>query len=193
MPTQISQNLEALQTALGQVPAALLAIVLLAGPTVGWILYRELVAPERRRSREAGAQPLWVCQRCRSASEVRHARCYRCGLARGTAAADVADVAVDPFDPSRVGAPAARSPGVAVGPGRGPAMPLQPGAMGAAVADTEGTTGAGRSPGQAVGPGKAIVSRPRRHVVADGSERVASARAATQRELPRNPRVRSDR
>jgi hypothetical protein len=60
------------------VPPALLAIVLLGGPTAGWLLYRFVVQPRTNRLRSSNREALWVCPHCRSANEVHLRRCYRC-------------------------------------------------------------------------------------------------------------------
>lgn len=74
--------LESLERAIGVPPAAIVAIVLLAGPTVVWVLYRFVVQPRTSRYDDTGLDLLWICERCRSANEVRSGRCYRCGLDR---------------------------------------------------------------------------------------------------------------
>jgi hypothetical protein len=78
-----------LQRMVGLVPGALLAIVILAGPTTAWLLYRFVVQPRTRRFAHDGDPLLWICSDCRSANEVRHSRCYRCGLERDAIVGDL--------------------------------------------------------------------------------------------------------
>ena len=82
MPFDLSSAIEQLQASLDVVPAALAAIVILAGPTAAWIIYRVIVLPRTSRYTEVGGGLLWMCIQCRSANEVRENRCYRCGLER---------------------------------------------------------------------------------------------------------------
>jgi hypothetical protein len=74
--------LEDLERAIGVPPAAILAIILLAGPTTVWLLYRFVVQPRTSRFADSELDLLWICERCHSANEVRAGRCYRCGLDR---------------------------------------------------------------------------------------------------------------
>ncbi len=85
----LSEAIESLQSSLDVVPAALAAIVFLAGPTVAWIIYRVVVLPRTSRYTEQGGGLLWMCIQCKSANEVRDNRCYRCGLARTAISGDL--------------------------------------------------------------------------------------------------------
>ena len=171
MPIESTDAIENLQRILSQMPPAVLAIVFLAGPTVGWLLYRYVVQPRTRRFAGDGSDLLWICERCRSANEVRSSRCYRCAMERDetVGALQVVDgdgivtlEREDDGDPAYpisqpVIAAATDRPPVAVGPGRGrpepaAAVPVEPGAK-------------RRRPSVAVGPGKeasAVPARPRK-------------------------------
>jgi hypothetical protein len=88
-PVDLSEAIESLQSSLDVVPAAIAAIIFLAGPTVAWIIYRVVVLPRTSRYTEEGGGLLWMCVQCRSANEVRDTRCYRCGLERTAIAGDL--------------------------------------------------------------------------------------------------------
>lgn len=78
MQVDIEYLVNALRAGIGLVPPMLVAIVLLGGPTAGWLLYRFVVQPRTRRLRGKDASAMWVCPSCRSVNELRMARCYRC-------------------------------------------------------------------------------------------------------------------
>jgi len=83
MPVDLSAIVESLQRALGEIPPVAIALSLLAGPTAALIGYRLIgVARHLQTSPEVAAEPLWVCHECRSVNELRHSRCYHCGLER---------------------------------------------------------------------------------------------------------------
>jgi hypothetical protein len=63
---------------LGHVPPALIAMVLLGGPTALWVLYHFVVEPRVHRMRVLELAPFWVCASCRSVNDSRLVRCYRC-------------------------------------------------------------------------------------------------------------------
>jgi hypothetical protein len=75
----IGEWIESVRVGIGLVPPALIAIVLLGGPTAGWLLYRFVVEPRAARGGRAydGAR-FWVCPNCRSVNDFRLQRCYRC-------------------------------------------------------------------------------------------------------------------
>ena len=60
------------------VPAALIAVTLLGGPTLIWLLYRWVVKPKSSRYHVSQIGALWICAGCRSANELRSSNCYRC-------------------------------------------------------------------------------------------------------------------
>lgn len=181
MPIEPTDAIDTLQRTLSLVPPTILAIVLLGGPTAVWLLYRFVVQPRTRRYATDGSELLWICERCRSANEVRSSRCYRCALERdeivgalqvvdgdGIIALAPLDEGDDPVSPAGVPvmATASRSRrSVAVGPGPAtvpPAAPTRPDLSVALVGD------AVRAP-MAVGPGKgapAVPARPRKVVAA---------------------------
>jgi hypothetical protein len=74
----IGEWFESLRVGIGLVPPALIAIILLAGPTAGWLLYRYVVQPRAARSRGYDGARFWVCPSCRSVNDFRLQRCYRC-------------------------------------------------------------------------------------------------------------------
>ncbi len=80
---------QSLLRSIGLIPAALLAIALLAGPTTIWLLYRFVVQPRTKRFPTGSGALLWACERCRSANEARISRCYRCGLRRADIVGDL--------------------------------------------------------------------------------------------------------
>jgi hypothetical protein len=89
VPLDPADILAQLQRMVALVPGALLAIVILAGPTATWLLYRFVVQPRARRFGGSRGPLLWICTDCRSANEVRLSRCYRCGLEREAIVGDL--------------------------------------------------------------------------------------------------------
>lgn len=195
MPIEPSDAIENIQRSLDLIPPAIFAIIFLAGPTAAWLLYRFVVQPRMRRYAADGSELLWICERCRSANEVRSSRCYRCALEREAivGALEVVDgdgiVSLDPLGDDDDGglagpagvpvmATAARSrPPVAVGPGRtAPAAStaIAPAAASARPDLSVALVGDGPRPPVAVGPGTpasatappALPARPRKVVAA---------------------------
>jgi hypothetical protein len=82
MPIDPTDALQFVERSLSSIPAAVVVIVLLAGPTTVWLLYRFVVQPRTSRYANGHLDVLWVCSDCRSVNEVRLSRCYRCGLER---------------------------------------------------------------------------------------------------------------
>ena len=168
--TDLSDFIRSVQLALHGASPALVAIVLLAGPTVLWLVYRFLVQPHTSRYVEGGIDPFWVCENCRSANAVQRSQCYRCGF-EPSAASDLELVVGDPADPD-----VEVSPGVPVGPGRRPAYAqahrYERFDDDQGLDDDEETDeeplGAPEapSPGIPVGPGRPAATPPRRSVVA---------------------------
>jgi hypothetical protein len=101
---------EAVMSGLAQVPSAVIAAALIAGPTAIWLVFRFLNPPDVAKRDEGGLEELlWVCPACRSINEDRIASCYRCHRLRsGEGVAVVAEPAP---------APSAPGVGIAVGPG----------------------------------------------------------------------------
>jgi hypothetical protein len=79
---EIGHWIETLQAGFGAVPAALVAMVLLGGPTAAWLLYRFVVQPRASRYRGVDPSAMWICPSCRSVNDMRFARCYRCDAAQ---------------------------------------------------------------------------------------------------------------
>jgi hypothetical protein len=78
----IGEWFDYLRAGIGLVPPALIAMVLLGGPTGVWLLYRFVVQPHaaRMRANEEGhdVPTFWVCPDCRSVNNIRRRWCYRC-------------------------------------------------------------------------------------------------------------------
>jgi len=186
MPIELTNLIESVLRSLGLMPPAILAIGMLAGPTAALVLYRFVAQPRTRRSAADGSDLLWICERCRSANEIRSSRCYRCAMERDeiVGAIQVVDgdgiVTLDPLGdvddaalrPSGVPvmASASRSrPSVAVGPGPAPAPPAAAARPDLSVDLVNDAT---RAP-VAVGPGKpepVVARRPRKVVAAARAE-----------------------
>lgn len=101
MQVDIADWIERVQAGAATVPGALIAVFLLAGPTVGWLLYRFIVQPRTQR-RIAGPDlaAMWVCASCRSVNELRTDRCYRCDARPVEDELEVIDA--DPVGPRRL-------------------------------------------------------------------------------------------
>src|SRR6185295_1038483 len=111
---------EAVMSGLAQVPSAVIAAALIAGPTAIWIIFRFLNPRDVAKRDDMGLEELlWVCPACRSINEDRSASCYRCHRLRTGEHAPLVAPAGEP-------APTWTGPGVgiAVGPG---APVLKPG------------------------------------------------------------------
>jgi hypothetical protein len=111
MPVDPTGLFEAVMSGLAQVPSAVIAAALIAGPTAIWLIARFLNPPDVATRDEGGLEELlWVCPACRSINEDRIASCYRCPRLRtGEGVPLVAEPA-----PTRP----APGVGIAVGPGR---------------------------------------------------------------------------
>ena len=96
---------------LAQVPSAVIAAALIAGPTAIWLLARFLNPPDVAKRDDGGLEELlWVCQACRSINELRIANCYRCHRLR---TGEGVRLVAEPAPPRP-----APGVGIAVGPGR---------------------------------------------------------------------------
>jgi hypothetical protein len=113
MSVDPSGLIEAVMSGLAQVPSAVIAAALIAGPTAIWLIVRFLNPPDVAKRDDGGLEELlWVCPACRSINEDRIPSCYRCHRLRaGDHGAHVAPVA----EPEP--APAGPGVGIAVGPG----------------------------------------------------------------------------
>lgn len=90
--------IESLQRGFAEIPPVAIALFLLAGPTAALIGYRLLSASRRlQNAGEIESAPFWVCHDCRSVNELRHTRCYHCGISRD--ASEELEIIVD--EPSR--------------------------------------------------------------------------------------------
>ena len=78
MQIPIAEWIDSLRAGIGLVPPALIAMVLLGGPTAAWLLYRFVVQPRTARQRAYERAAYWVCPHCRSVNDFRLTRCYRC-------------------------------------------------------------------------------------------------------------------
>jgi hypothetical protein len=76
------QMIEQVQEAVGVVPQALLAIALLVGPTLMWLLYRAALEPRMRPAYQPPDPDSWLCESCLSVNKAAWDRCYRCEVAR---------------------------------------------------------------------------------------------------------------
>jgi hypothetical protein len=116
LPVDPSGLFEALMSGLAQVPSALIAAALLAGPTAIWLIARFVNPPDlATRDDMALEELLWVCPHCRSINEDRIASCYRCHRLR----ADESVPLVIETAPTWAGP----GVGIAVGPGAPTAGP----------------------------------------------------------------------
>jgi glycine/D-amino acid oxidase-like deaminating enzyme len=86
MPIDPGAIIEAIGSGLSKIPSGIFAAVLLAGPTVVWLIVR-FANPRDAKSRHGAvaADLHWVCQECRSLNDDRYLRCYSCFLARDDA------------------------------------------------------------------------------------------------------------
>ena len=168
MNIDLSSWLRSIEVGLGLVPGALIAILLLAGPTAIWLLYRYVAQPRSSRYRATVGGAMWICPACRSVNELRMANCYRCDHVPNEADLRVIDPDLD--SPYPMGLPTAPTPGVAVGPGRLdltslPGLTGLGGVRGVTATESRPATMDGRQP-SAVGPGRARAVRPTRAVAA---------------------------
>ncbi|MGH2477244.1 MAG: hypothetical protein ACRDIL_18445 [Candidatus Limnocylindrales bacterium] len=97
MEIDIAELIARLESGAGAIPGALIAIILLGGPTLAWLLYRLIVEPRRRRLASPDLSAMWVCAHCRSVNELRMARCYRCNAE--PVEADIELIDSDPAGP----------------------------------------------------------------------------------------------
>lgn len=112
MPAELSSLVQSLEAGIAAIPPAIIAIVLLAGPTFIWLIYRYVVQPRTSRYGATEDGAYWICDNCRSANALRRSHCYRCGFAPEI----TEDIRVIESD---IDAPEITvSPGIPVGPGR---------------------------------------------------------------------------
>jgi hypothetical protein len=116
MPSDLSDAIRTIEHVFSGLSPALVAVVLLGGPTALWLLYRFVVQPRTSRYVNGALDPFWVCENCRSANAFSRSNCYRCGF-EPTAHHDLEVLVGDPADPE-----IEVSPGIPVGPGRRPVI-----------------------------------------------------------------------
>ena len=145
----LSGLVESLQSGLSGVPPMVIGLALLVGPTAAFVGYQFMSSSRRVQSAgDAEAVPFWVCHECRSVNQLRHSRCYHCGISRD-ASAELEIIVEEPVRaPSFFEAPEG-SPFAALGAKR----PFDeeesaPGGPGVPVMGSQPGTGV------AVGPGK---------------------------------------
>jgi hypothetical protein len=78
MPVDPNGLFEALSNALVKLPSAMVAGLLLGGPTLIWLIARFVNPPDLRKTADLPVDLLWVCGSCLSINEDRHEYCYRC-------------------------------------------------------------------------------------------------------------------
>jgi hypothetical protein len=79
----LSSLVESLRGGLSGVPPIVIGLALLVGPTLAFVGYQFVSSSRRVQSAgEAEAVPFWVCHECRSINQLRHPRCYHCGIVR---------------------------------------------------------------------------------------------------------------
>jgi hypothetical protein len=116
MPFDWNGVFEAIANGVSKLPSALIAAILLGGPTAIWLIARFVNPPDFGKRDEAVlVDLLWVCDSCRSINEDRLDHCYHCQVARSGAGTPLVIA---------VGRDAVPGIGVAVGPG----LPLELGA-----------------------------------------------------------------
>jgi len=91
----LAEWIDSLRAGIGLVPPALIAMVLLGGPTAGWLLYRFVVQPRTARMRAIERDAFWVCPNCRSVNDFRLTRCYRCDSHPAASDVEVIDAQPD--------------------------------------------------------------------------------------------------
>jgi hypothetical protein len=132
MPIDLGSFGESLQRGLGEIPPVMVALTLLAAPTLLFIGYRVVGISNRTQVESAlSAQPFWVCHECRSINELNHEHCYHCAVARDAqdeleliveqpsgAPVRIEVSAASPVGVPVMGRPAVSTDAIAVGPGR---------------------------------------------------------------------------
>jgi hypothetical protein len=178
MDIEILSWLQTIEAGIGLLPSAIIAAVLLGGPTAGWLLYRFVVQPRTSRYRAVdNGAIMWVCGSCRSVNELRADRCYRCDREPDEADLHVIDPNLGMPIPMNLPIPTAMT-GVPVGPGRNdlatvPGLTRLTGIRGVTASETRPPATDDREH-IAVGPGRPRAARPRRAVVAGRPRAVAT-------------------
>ena len=174
--------LQAVEESIGLLPSAIIAAVLLGGPTAGWLLYRFVVQPRSTRYRAIdNTSIMWVCSSCKSVNELRSDRCYRCDRVPDEADLHVIDpnlgMPIPIHQPIVASAPPvvnvpvpSATTGIPVGPGVSdlaslPGLTGLTGVRGVTANETRPAVVSDDREHIAVGPGRPRATRPRRAVV----------------------------
>jgi len=169
---EIGTWLQTVEEGIGLLPSAIIAAVLLGGPTASWLLYRFVVQPRSSRYRAVdGAAIMWVCTGCRSVNELRADHCYRCDRVPDEADLHIIDPNLGMPIPMNLPmtSPTATT-GLPVGPGTNdltklPGLNGMTGLRGVTASETRPAAVDGDREHIAVGPGRPRATRPRRAVV----------------------------
>jgi hypothetical protein len=156
MPFDPTELIDSVQRNVGLLPAAIGAILLLAGPTAAWIIYRMVAQPRSARPAAGSTDLMWVCEQCRSANEVRRGSCYRCGFRQDSATGDLH--VIDGTGLVVIGEDGRPTTGIPVGPGPDPVSPLIVGPVVAILPDAPPARRSNLSRLPALGDGRAPVS-----------------------------------
>ena len=108
MQVDLNALIDAIVSGISRLPSALVAGLLLAGPTVIWLIARFTNPPDPGKRAVAGETLLWVCEACRSINDHVVDNCYRCHRPRGAESGAIV------VEPGRIRVPGV---GIAVGPG----------------------------------------------------------------------------
>ncbi len=115
MPFDLNGLIETLAHGVSKIPSAVLAAIILGGPTAIWLITRFVHPPEVVKPVEIVAQDrLWLCGSCLSINEDRLEACYRCHRVRSAESMPVV------IHGGRESSPRI---GVAVGPGAAEGVP----------------------------------------------------------------------
>ena len=108
MQVDLNALIDAIVSGISRLPSALVAALLLAGPTAVWLIARFMNPPDPGKRAVAGETLLWVCEACRSINDDVVDNCYRCHRPRGAESGAIV------VEPGRIRVPGV---GIAVGPG----------------------------------------------------------------------------
>jgi hypothetical protein len=176
---EIDAFLRALEAGIGLLPATVIAVALLGGPTAAWLLYRFFIQPRNSRYRAAPVSAVWICSGCRSANELTSSRCYRCRREWHEGHVGIIDPGSGELITVALAAPA---PARVTATGPAP-VPLD------RLVEQHPEIAAGRRGPVPVGPGKTKADRPPR-AVGPGRSAPTSRSAPTGRGTPKGSRPR---
>ena len=127
MPIDLNSTMAAFDRGIELLPRVIIAPLLLAGPTLLWLLYRFLVRPGSfRPSRDAADLTVWVCDSCSSLTPVDQSACYRCHAERPDSVFELEPDDVVAIVPIVQAPPPTRNAGVGVPVGPGRPAPSRP-------------------------------------------------------------------